>query len=383
MSQRANYFKVGLFVLTGVFLGIAGLLGLGAREVFRKKIAMETYVDESVQGLEVGSPVKFRGVQLGNVRALSFVHTEYADEIPAKEAPPRYVLVHIDLFPEAFYHATGDNGVEVLGKEIERGLRTRLASQGLTGMLYLELDYFPPKQNPPLPISWTPRSVYIPSAPSLIFQVTTNLQNISNSVAQTDFKELSDNSKKLLSTLNSTVEQARVGDVSQRVLDMLEEVRSTNRRVLELLGRKELDNVPPDIAAITASARRTTEESERSVRELLAEFARTSDNVTSMTQELDSILRSKPVRESIDNAATTSRNVAEASAEFPEAMARVNRTLTRVEGLLQQQQEDLSVTLENLRQITENLKDLSRDAREYPAGVLFGEAPSERTPAKK
>ena len=48
--------------------------------------------------------------------------------------------------------------------EIEKGLRIRIAPQGITGTNYLEIDYVDPKANPELPISWEPDHVYIPSA---------------------------------------------------------------------------------------------------------------------------------------------------------------------------------------------------------------------------
>ena len=51
--------------------------------------------------------------------------------------------------------------------EVERGLRVRLAPQGITGTSYLEIDYVDPPP-PMLPIDWTPDNVYIPSAPSTV-----------------------------------------------------------------------------------------------------------------------------------------------------------------------------------------------------------------------
>ena len=54
--------------------------------------------------------------------------------------------------------------------EVEKGLRVRLAPQGITGTSYLEIDYVDPAQ-PLLPIDWTPDNVYIPSAPSTVTAV--------------------------------------------------------------------------------------------------------------------------------------------------------------------------------------------------------------------
>ena len=65
MSNQANYYKIGLFVVLGVAIAIVSVVILGAGSIFEKSIVMETYIDGSVQGLDVGSAVKFRGVQIG------------------------------------------------------------------------------------------------------------------------------------------------------------------------------------------------------------------------------------------------------------------------------------------------------------------------------
>ena len=67
MSLKANYFKLGLFVIGAVVAGAVVLVVIGSGRWFQPKLTIETYFNESVQGLDVGSPVKFRGVTVGNV----------------------------------------------------------------------------------------------------------------------------------------------------------------------------------------------------------------------------------------------------------------------------------------------------------------------------
>ena len=62
MSAKANHFKLGLFVLGGAGAVLMALLLLGLGSRFRKPLMVETYLDQSVQGLEIGSKVNFRGV---------------------------------------------------------------------------------------------------------------------------------------------------------------------------------------------------------------------------------------------------------------------------------------------------------------------------------
>ena len=80
MSTRANYFKIGVFVLAGFALLAVALIFLGAGNVFRPRIYLETYVDGTVQGIDLGSPVKFRGVQIGRISKVDFCFNVYGPQ---------------------------------------------------------------------------------------------------------------------------------------------------------------------------------------------------------------------------------------------------------------------------------------------------------------
>ena len=72
MSGQANFFKIGLFVIGAAVALVFLLVLLGAGRLFQSKIVMETYFNESVQGLELGSKVKYRGVIVGEVKSIGF-----------------------------------------------------------------------------------------------------------------------------------------------------------------------------------------------------------------------------------------------------------------------------------------------------------------------
>src|SRR5882724_11390827 len=91
MHRATNDFKLGLFVLGGIFLLVAGLLALGARRYFEPKSLFETYVAGDVDGLAVGSPVELRGVQVGRVTRIDFSWNEYV------ESQPSYVVLEFEM----------------------------------------------------------------------------------------------------------------------------------------------------------------------------------------------------------------------------------------------------------------------------------------------
>src|ERR1044072_1248420 len=116
--DRARYFKIGLFIIIGTVIAAFGVVALGVGTIFQKKILVETYIDESVQGLDVGSPAKFRGVPVGKVETITLTSAEY----PTKR---RYVLVRIGLTTTIFEGAISDSGSRSLMTEVEKGLRVR------------------------------------------------------------------------------------------------------------------------------------------------------------------------------------------------------------------------------------------------------------------
>ena len=73
MSRPINYFKLGLFILIGFFFLASTVIILGAGKLFTRTITLETYINESINGLEVGSTVKYRGVKIGAVKRIGFV----------------------------------------------------------------------------------------------------------------------------------------------------------------------------------------------------------------------------------------------------------------------------------------------------------------------
>ena len=84
MSQKANYFRLGIFIIAASAILVAIILALGAGTAFKRTVTIETYFDESVQGLDVGSAVKYRGVQIGRVTRIGFTATQYQSDVPTK-----------------------------------------------------------------------------------------------------------------------------------------------------------------------------------------------------------------------------------------------------------------------------------------------------------
>ena len=70
MSTKPHYFRIGIFVILALALVVAAVVVFGAGLLAQDKMYFETYFDESITGLSVGSPVEFRGVRIGQVETI-------------------------------------------------------------------------------------------------------------------------------------------------------------------------------------------------------------------------------------------------------------------------------------------------------------------------
>src|SRR6266403_690298 len=217
MSAQANFFKPGLFVIGATVVLVLLLLILGSGRWFQSKVAIETYLNESAQGLEVGSKVKYRGVVVGEVTKIGFTYTKYQLDKPMAERL-RYVMIEALLLPRLIGgRASGDiTRPETARMEIDKGLRVRLAPQGITGTNYLEIDYVDPKTNPELPISWEPDNLYIPSAQSTVTQFIGTASDILARFQRLDLEGTLTNLNRLLITTNNRLRLVSVPSRSRR-----------------------------------------------------------------------------------------------------------------------------------------------------------------------
>jgi phospholipid/cholesterol/gamma-HCH transport system substrate-binding protein/paraquat-inducible protein B len=242
MSAEARYFRVGLFVLGGVVAAAAVAIVLGGGALFEHKIMFETYLDESVQGLEIGSPVKLRGVKLGSVSQISLVGEAY--DLPAQDRLRygNHVLVRMELTPVEQGIGMDERGRR-LQQAIDQGLRVRLASQGITGVAFIEADFFDPEKHPPMTVAWRPRGMYVPSAPSTFKAISTAAERIFERLENTDVESVVQNLDSLLVTLNDKVEVLDMKRVEREMLQLLAEVRGTNTRIQRTVeaGRYDIE----------------------------------------------------------------------------------------------------------------------------------------------
>jgi ABC-type transporter Mla subunit MlaD len=346
LSQRANYFKLGLFVIGAIIAGILVLLVIGTGRFLQKRVTIETYFNESVQGLDIGSKLKYRGVDVGQVTRISFTYVKYEQDKPMADRK-RYVLVEAQIQPRLVGGKAANDiaSAESTAVEVEKGLRIRLAPQGITGTSYLEVDYVDPANNPPLSIDWTPDNIYIPSAPSTVGQIVNSASAIMERLNHLDIEGVVNNLNKLLTTTNDRVAALDVKSLQQQTQRTLAKIEST----LNDIAAKKLSD---EALALIADLRKSN-----------TELQATLSNPSF-----------KKLPESADAALQKVRDLV-ADPRLSASIAHMERTLARLDRIFGGGESDLATTIENLRQISDNLRDLTEDAKRYPSGLIFGAPP--------
>ena len=336
MSAKANYFKIGVFVLSSTALVLVGIIVLGAGTLFERPIMVETYIDESVQGLDVGAPIKFRGVKIGTVKQIDFVGHRYRSQV-AEEQLSRYAnyVVIIGSIRQIPDELTEEQRAAKRKQDFAAGLRVRLASQGITGVVYLEADFLDPRQYPPLEIPWETKAIYVPSAPSTTTVVGQALGNIARDLSQTNVHQIAEHLDALVLATTKLIDQTNLAELRGRAGQVLSELQATLQDTHRLVNGTEVKKILSD-AAVTAGE----------ARQFLADLSPASKHIRTAAETL------------------------------PTTIARLDKSVRRVEVLLSNKSQDMEEIVENLRVVSENLRELTKNAKRYPSYVLFGEPPA-------
>jgi ABC-type transporter Mla subunit MlaD len=247
MSARPNSFKIGLFVLVGIGLLIAGLFAFGARSYFRERRTFETYFPGAVQGLAEGSPVKLRGVPIGKVTRIGFIWNEYP------EYGTEYVLILFEVPQDTSLLPPTTNLQAVLDREIAHGLRARVQGQGITGTSILALEYLDPERNPPLKVPWTPKHYYIPSAPGQFTEILASVEKSLKSLEKVDFAVIAAGVNKVLDSagqLVTNVDQVNFDKLGTNANALVTELRDTNARLQATLAEAQAAVKGTDLPAL-------------------------------------------------------------------------------------------------------------------------------------
>jgi phospholipid/cholesterol/gamma-HCH transport system substrate-binding protein len=329
MASQKVKFTVGLFVFSGIVIAVLAFIWLGMSRILEKGQRYAIYFDETVQGLDIDSPVKYRGVTIGRV-------------------------VNIDVAPDSKL-------IQVIAKmekghNIDPNIVAQLSVVGITGSMFIELDLKAkeePDKSPPL--SFKPEYPVLASKPSNISEILEGIDDFLNQIRAIDLEGISGRIKDTLDNFNKLMADANIKRLSGKLEKSFDDINVItdrgrwNRIILSIeTAMKTLESVTgkADISA---------------------------DRLDNTLKSLEKI--------STEN----EKNITQAINDFKTAMTKVNMLLdtgnsvvTGVDDTVYQLGHDLNEIARNIEQATENLNRIIDIVGDQPSQLIFGEPPAKK-----
>ncbi len=216
-ARKTSKFMIGLFVTVGSLIGVVLIIWLGASKYFEKGLTYVIYFDESVQGLQVDSSVKYRGVEVGRVLKIGVA--------------PDHRLVEVVI------------KINYTGK-VDPDVLAQLKSVGITGIVFIELDRRQGNE-PVLGPDMTFESEYpvIPSRPSDIRQIMVGLAAIYGKIQKIDFEGISDHFKGATKSVQSFFNNPRLANTVKNIESTTLSLERTTQKIDRMIAEGKVDKV--------------------------------------------------------------------------------------------------------------------------------------------
>ena len=196
MASLKTKFSVGIFVVLGFVITFIAVVWLGLSHHLEKGRYYVAYFDESVQGLNKDSPVKYRGVSIGRVGSITV----------APDATLVEVVLKID--PEV---------------KPDENFVAQLRAVGITGIMFVELDRRKPVEPDLSPrISFPSKYPIIATKPSEIQQIISEINDVLQQLKSFDLGNISTKVKTILDGIDRTVAEMRIAELTARVKQSLD-----------------------------------------------------------------------------------------------------------------------------------------------------------------
>jgi ABC-type transporter Mla subunit MlaD len=329
MAVEKSYARLGLFIVVTLAVVLATALFFIQRMKSREVIAAVTYINENVSGLDISSPVRYRGVPIGRVADV--------------RVDPNGVSIEVDF--ELFRDRLVTIGLntrrieELASTAMFKRLRARVVSNPVTGESYLLLDLL---ESPPPPISlgFTPNRPYVPSMPSMISKVEDRLP------------EVLERAEAMLHILK---------EIATRIPDSIDRSDRFLTNVERILQESQL----PTLSADTRRFLTTTSEQLAHIEQVKSELARlveTAERIDKLAEQTRAMM--KETNDTI-NAADLPATTKVARETLDSAMLAAD---------------DLRHSLPAIRHSLEQVRQLAQYLEDEPESVVHGPRPSGAKP---
>jgi phospholipid/cholesterol/gamma-HCH transport system substrate-binding protein len=266
MSAKSSKFLIGLFVISGTLICAAIIIWVGAARILTKGSLYSVYFDESVQGLQADSAIKYRGVEIGNVQKIKVAPDNRLIE----------VVMKIDI-----------------ESDLQEKTIATLKTAGITGIVFIELDQLKSGDLANSPkITFKSNHPVIPSRRSQISRFMADTDVIMQNVKDIDLKGISNQLKNTTKAIETFVEgkMNRVANETIEVLSDAHQLIGQARNEIAALKLQEkadqTDTMLKDIDKKSKSITNALQDTSEHLRVTSENLQKLSDNLTRNPSEL-------------------------------------------------------------------------------------------------
>jgi paraquat-inducible protein B len=247
MAKHASPTRVGAFVVGAAALAVAGILTFGRGDMFRKQFKMIAFFESSVSGLDIGAPMRFRGVQVGSVSGIHAVWSSAEDVI---RIPVELTFVGGTVrTPANQAHEFLDVDTEqMMERLIQRGLRAELRQDSLvTGKLFVALDFYPD-----VPIRRLGDSD-LPEMPT----AEAGLDKLRKEIEQLELGKLVDQAISAIAAIERLATNPKIEETLTKLMDLFDK---TDQRFGPVLGstQETLDELQALVRSVDAEVKQVS-----------------------------------------------------------------------------------------------------------------------------
>jgi phospholipid/cholesterol/gamma-HCH transport system substrate-binding protein len=371
MTGQKTKFIVGLFVASGIAIAVVAVIYLGMSHYLEKGYFYVTYFDESVQGLDRDSPVKYKGLSIGRVESISVA--------------PDAKLIQVVLKIES-------------GQTLGSDVIAQLKSVGITGIMFVELD----KKKEGEPEGFRPEPDRFPfpykliaSKPSDISELMLGIDNLLNNMKGIDLKGISDRVKMTLNKVDQTIEDANIKKISGGIEDSVDRINNILKKEQWdklTASLNDINQLTTDAKGITASVKTSVENLNHVLEKkrwdkIMASVENAAGSLNTLMSKADNVVaRTEGTVSSMDRLFSEKENTIKASIdEFKKALENANTFLTKsasfignTDDSLLQLKKYLLLIAQNLEKASDNLNRLTNRLDDQPSQLIFGSPPPKR-----
>ena len=287
MSQKISPTLIGAFVVGALALLILAVIAFGSGQLFRKTQQYVLYFGGSVNGLRIGAPVKFMGVEVGSVKDIrlemqgaSGVHMiPVIIEIDRKKVIRRGVARKEAMDPNT------------IAEFVKQGMRAQLLTESfVTGVLYVGFEWFP---ETPLRFVQQPGGHFqyeeIPTVPTGLEEAQDAIVRVVKKLDEIDFKALAGSLTKTSDRFGELASSPALKSILKSLDDDMPELRGAilDVRKLAATANTSVTNVSADLHNVSGDLHQTLTAAQGAIEQISATMKEAQTTIVSVRGTVD------------------------------------------------------------------------------------------------